>query len=602
MAARRPVAALIALSVGVLAYVTGEALPIGLLLSMAADLEVPATRVGLLVTAYGAVVVLATIPLTVLTRTVPRRPLLSVLLSGFVATTVIAALADSFWLVLAMRMVGAATQALFWAVVVPTAAGLFRPELRGRAVAVVFAGSTVGLAAALPAATWLGQIAGWRVAFLALSVVGLAAFATVAAVLPPSRADEGHAARGAVPDSRRYWLLVIVATLGTTGALVTYTYITTFVTEVSGMAADSMPVVLLARGVASLAGIAIVATIVDRWPRSVLTWTVAVQAAALLGLSAWGRGAIAAVVLFSLAGLAFAALTAAMGGRVLEVAPGRSDLAAAGVSTAVNVGISAGALVGGLLLSGYGVRSTALVGGLITALALALAILEQRPAVSLLVGAGARCAEGGAEGPEHEAEHGKDAEAEEQGTVQVHAHGGHQFAVERPAVDRVATQRLGQPDGVGERHHGGHGPDGGLQARADRPAGPARHERRDDEDGERTEHEYRGEQDHERERGFRRFEAVQQQGPGREPDRSGGAEVRGEPVGAQPPWGSRGDPQATGQHGGEIHRRRRRQVLRRGRLPVQEDHGCGDRRCHATSHQQGRRGYGQPKRTRAGDG
>ena len=397
MAARRPVAALIALSVGILVYVTGEALPIGLLLSMAADLQVSAARVGLLVTAYGAVVVLATIPLTVLTRTVPRRPLLSVLLGGFVAATVIAALADSFWLVLALRMVGAATQALFWAVVVPTAAGLFRPELRGRAVAVVFAGSTVGLAVALPAATWLGQLAGWRVAFLALGGVGLAACVTVAAVLPSSRADEGHAARGAAPDSRRFWLLVIVATLGTTGALVAYTYVATFVTEVSGLAADSMHVVLLARGVASLAGIAIVAAIADRWPRSVLTWTVAVQAAALLSLYGLGHGAVAAVVLLSVAGLAFAALTAAMGGRVLEVAPGRSDIAAAGVSTAVNVGISAGALVGGLLLSGYGVRSTALVGGLITVLALTLAIGEQHAFVKRSTATGKRSAPTGAD-------------------------------------------------------------------------------------------------------------------------------------------------------------------------------------------------------------
>jgi Arabinose efflux permease len=204
MAARRPVAALIALSVGILVYVTGEALPIGLLLSMAADLGVSPAQVGMLVTAYGAVVVVATIPLTVLTRSAPRRPLLSALLGGFVVTTVVIALTDSFAVVLVARMVGAATQALFWAVVVPAAAGLFRPELRGRAVAVVFAGSTVGLAAALPAATWLGQLAGWRVAFLGLSGIGLAAFATVAAAMPSSRADEGHAARGASPDHRRF--------------------------------------------------------------------------------------------------------------------------------------------------------------------------------------------------------------------------------------------------------------------------------------------------------------------------------------------------------------------------------------------------------------
>jgi DHA1 family inner membrane transport protein len=382
MAARRPVAALIALSVGILVYVTGEALPIGLLLSMAADLGVSPAQVGMLVTAYGAVVVVATIPLTVLTRSAPRRPLLSALLGGFVVTTVVIALTDSFAVVLVARMVGAATQALFWAVVVPAAAGLFRPELRGRAVAVVFAGSTVGLAAALPAATWLGQLAGWRVAFLGLSGIGLAAFATVAAAMPSSRADEGHAARGASPDHRRFWLLVGVATLGTTGALVAYTYIATFVTEVSGLADDSMDVVLLMRGIASLAGIAIVAVIADRWPRPLLSGTMAVQAAALLALVAAGSSAVVAVALFAVAGLAFAALTAAMGSRVLEVAPGRSDIAAAGVSTAINVGITAGALVGGLLLAGPGVRATALVGGLITVVALGLAVAEQRLAAT----------------------------------------------------------------------------------------------------------------------------------------------------------------------------------------------------------------------------
>ncbi len=380
MEAKHPVGALVALSVGILAYVTGEGLPIGLLLQMAADLEVSAASVGLLVTAYGAVVVVATIPLTVLTRQAPRRPMLSALLGGFVVTTLITALADTFWLVLASRMVNAATQALFWAVVVPAAAGLFRPKLRGRAVAVVFAGSTVGLAAALPAATWIGQLAGWRAAFLTLAGIGFAAFVAAAALLPSSRPDEGHAARGAAPDARRFRLLVLVATLGTVGALVAYTYISTFVTEVSGVAADSMHVVLLARGAASLAGIAVVAAIADRWPRTVVTWSVAVHAAALLGLYVWAEAPVAAVVLFSVAGLAFAALTAAMGGRVLEVAPGRSDLAAAGVSTAVNVGISGGALLGGLLLSGYGVRSTALAGALITAVAVVFAVAEQRRA------------------------------------------------------------------------------------------------------------------------------------------------------------------------------------------------------------------------------
>ncbi|MDG4798647.1 MFS transporter [Micromonospora sp. WMMD1082] len=377
MTGKRAVVALLALSGGTFLYVTNEALPIGLMLPLAADLAVPPSRVGMLVTAYGAVVVLASIPLTVVTRNVPRRRLLSVLLAGFVVTAVVSALASSFWLMLVARMAGAATQALYWAVVVPTAAALFPPHLRGRAVAVVFAGSTAALAVGVPAGAWLGELVGWRVTFLAVGGLGLAALMAIAALLPSTPAGRGHSARGTTPDARRFWLLVAVAALATTGALTAYTYVAPFVTEVGGLVPAAVGTVLLVRGVASMLGVLAIGPVVDRRPWLALTATVAVQSVALLALYAGGHLAIAAVGLVAVAGLAFAALTTALGGLVLEVAPGRSDIAAAAVSTAVNVGITGGALIGGLLLPGFGVRSTVLVGGLLSAAAVLLALGEK---------------------------------------------------------------------------------------------------------------------------------------------------------------------------------------------------------------------------------
>ena len=62
--------------------------------------------------------------------------------------------------------------------------------------------------------------------------------------------------------------------------------------------------------------------------------------------------------------------------RVMEVAPGNVDVASAGSSAAFNVGIGAGALVGGLLLPAYGVRTGVIVGGMITFAALAAVVSE----------------------------------------------------------------------------------------------------------------------------------------------------------------------------------------------------------------------------------
>ncbi|WP_203896983.1 MFS transporter [Virgisporangium aliadipatigenens] len=370
--------ALIGLCGGTFLYTTAEALPVGLLLPMATDLAVSPARVGALVTAYGAVVTVASVPLAALVRGVPRRRLLTAMLAGFVASSAVTLVTDTFALVLAARIATAATHALFWAVVVPAAAELFRPGARGRVVALVFAGGNVALFLGVPLGTWLGERAGWRAAFLAMAAAGAVVLIVVAALLPATPPEEGHAARGEAPDGRRFGLLVAVAAVTTTGAIAAYTYVALFVTEVSGFAPAAVAAVLVARGVASLLGVGVVAAVVDRGPWTTMVGTVAVQAVALVGLFAAGRQPWAAVALIAVAGLGFAGFTATLGGLVLRVAPGRSDLAGATVSAAVNVGIAGGAFAGGLVLPGHGPRGAVLVGAVLVGIALALALCERR--------------------------------------------------------------------------------------------------------------------------------------------------------------------------------------------------------------------------------
>jgi DHA1 family inner membrane transport protein len=370
------VAALLALAVAAFTYVTAETLPIGLLLLMTADLDVAPSAVGLLVTYYGLVVVVASLPLTHVTRRVPRRQLLASLLAVSVLATWVSAAASSYWVLLAARVVTALSQALFWSIVVPTAAGLFPPRVRGRVIAVVFAGSSLAAVLGLPLGTWLGQQAGWRTAFLGLSAFGLAAMVTIATCLPTAMPGGGHAARGTTPDARRYLTLMAMTILATTGTFAAFTYVAPFLTEVSQFPAAATGPLLLVRGVAGIVGVAVGGALVDRSPWVAMLIPVTAQATALLGLYALGATPVAAAGLVALSGLSFAALTTALASRVLQVAPGSADLAAAGASTAVNVGITAGALIGSILLPGLGVRSTALVGGLLSLAALGVALCE----------------------------------------------------------------------------------------------------------------------------------------------------------------------------------------------------------------------------------
>ncbi|MCM4081985.1 MFS transporter [Paractinoplanes hotanensis] len=370
--------ALAALSLGAFLYVTVETLPIGLLAAMASDLGVSESSIGLLVTAYGLVVVVVTIPLTRLTASWPRRRLLVVLLAVFAVATALSALAVNYPSLLAARVAVAVSQSVFWAVVTPAAAGLFPRHLRGRALSMVFAGSSTAPLVGVPLGTWLGQQGGWRLPFLALGLLGVVVLVVVLALLPESPPGAGDADRGTSPDAGRYRTLVVATAIMVAGAFVAFTYIDPFLTRVSGFEPTALGPILLLRGVAGLLGVLAAGLVVSRWGWPSWLAVTAIQAVALGALFVFGTGQAAAVAATALAGFALAGAASVLGVRVLEVAPGATDMASAGTSTSFNVGITGGALLGSALLTTSGPRSLALAGALLTVLALLVVLAEPR--------------------------------------------------------------------------------------------------------------------------------------------------------------------------------------------------------------------------------
>ncbi len=374
------VAALAALGGAAFCFVTGENLPVGLLPQLSAGLGVSLSAIGLLVTIYAVVVVAVSAPLTHLTRHVPRRPLLSGLLATFVLATLAASAAPSYgWLVVA-RVVIALAQAIFWSIVAVVAVGLVPPRYRGRAVAGVFAGSSIALILGVPAGTWIGQQAGWRLPFAVLSGVGLLDLAALAVLLPSTRATDGYAAAGTHPDARCYRLVLLTTALCVSGSLTAYTYVTAFLTRVSGLPLGAVAPVLLLTGVADAVGIGVNGFLLDRHPAVARVGPVVLLTGALFALFALGTCGAATVVLQACAGIGLSGEAIALQSHVLVVAPRRTDIASAWYSASFNVGIASGPVIGGLVLSTLGLRCTPLIGGVLALLGLTTMLAETRPA------------------------------------------------------------------------------------------------------------------------------------------------------------------------------------------------------------------------------
>ncbi|MCX5059900.1 MFS transporter [Streptomyces sp. NBC_00452] len=372
-AAWRRSAVVAALMLAAFTFNTAENLPTGLLSLMAADLRVSPTAVGALVTGYGLTVAVVSLPAARLTRSVPRRYLLAGLLGLLAAASWVSALGSiSYALVLAARVGTALAQASFWVLMGPVAVGLFPPGRRGRVMGLLSVGGSLATVLGVPAGTWLGGRGGWHAPFAVLGALALVSLVVVAALLPTSHPQEGHAAYGVAPDRRRFFVVVATTALSVTGVFAGFTYVVVLLEDVGGFGEDAVSGVLFAFGAAALAGVALAGPLLDRFPRATLTVPVATQAAALLGLYAAASSQVAAVALLMLLGASVAPVFMATQSQVLRVAPGRTESALAANSAAFNAGVAAGALLGGALLPLTGARGTFLAGGMLTVGALAV--------------------------------------------------------------------------------------------------------------------------------------------------------------------------------------------------------------------------------------
>jgi DHA1 family inner membrane transport protein len=372
---RRRFAAAGALGAAAFCYATSENLPVGLLPVMSASLRSSLSATGLLVTIYALVVVVTSAPLTYLARNWPRRFLLSGVLGVFVAGNLSAATAPSYGWLVAARVVTALSHAVFWSIVFVIAAGLFPARERGRAVAAVASGGTLALLFGVPAGTWIGQHAGWRVSFLAVSGAGLAVAAAVVVLIPARGPSEDHAAAGTHPDAVGYGLLMTATFLAVAGAFCAYTYVSAFLTKVGGLPAGDVPPVLLLGGAASLAGVGCSGLILSRHPRVGLVAPSGILAASMLGLYVLGTAGHVAAVLQAAESFGLAGVLVSMQARVLVVAPRGTDIASAWFSSAYNLGAATGPVIGGFVLS-EGLRTTALAGSLFASVALAVVLSE----------------------------------------------------------------------------------------------------------------------------------------------------------------------------------------------------------------------------------
>lgn len=359
-----PWVGLLTLAVAVFLSITIEMLPTGLLPDMSEELDVSEPQVGLLVSVFAFTVVLSSAPLMGLTRRLPRKSLLVVVLVVLAVSSVLTAVAPSYEFIVATRVLGGAAHGLFWSVVGAYAGHLVPKEQLARAVAITTAGGSLAFVLGVPLGTALGHALGWRLAFAGIAGLTLLGALLVAWLLPPVQhrlaAVEGAEHVSVRRDATLMPVIVVCVITGVVmaGQYAVYTYIAPYLIDVVGADESAVGPLLFGYGIAGAVGLLLAGTVLGRRPTRGLLISIAAVGLGVGALALAAATPLLAVGAFLLWGIAFGALPPMLSTRLLHSASARiRDAAAAFYTTAFNLGIGGGALLGAVLYDTLGLET-----------------------------------------------------------------------------------------------------------------------------------------------------------------------------------------------------------------------------------------------------
>jgi len=375
--------ALYALTAGAFGIGVTEFVIMGLLLEVSADLDVTISAAGLLISGYALGVVVGAPILGALTGRWSRKTLLLALMVVFTLGNLACALAPDYWSLMAARVLTAFAHASFFGVGSLVATGLVAPDRKASAIAVMFTGLTVANILGVPFGTWLGQAFGWRSTFLAVTLVGLAAFAVIALLVPRDDASQSQETEDnslAVLRRPQVLLGLLTTVLSWIGVFAAFTYIAPILTRITGFSESAVSPVLLVFGAGLIAGNLLGGRLADWRLMPAMLGSLAALSAVLFAMSFAVHDKVAAVIAIGLFGAAAFATVPPLQMWVLEKADGAGQgLASSFNIAAFNLGNAIGAWLGGTVIDkGPGLDAVIWVAGLVPLAALATALFARR--------------------------------------------------------------------------------------------------------------------------------------------------------------------------------------------------------------------------------
>ncbi|MFD1811729.1 MFS transporter [Rhodococcus gannanensis] len=383
---------LLALALGGFGIGLTEFVIMGLLPEVAGDFGVTEATAGHLISGYALAVAVGGVVLTAAAGRFDRKRVLMGLLVLFIAGNALSALAPTYDVMLAGRIVAALCHGAFFGIGAVVAADLVAPGKRAGAIAMMFTGLTLANVLGVPMGTFIGQQFGWRSTFWVITAIGVAALIGIATLVP---ASAGRGATGGLRTELRafrspqVWFSIAITILGFGGMFGAFTYIAYTLTEVGGFASTTVPWLLVLFGAGLVLGNTLGGRAADRALTATLVTTLVALTAVLVVFASTADSKPATVVSLVLMGAFGFATVPGFQMRIMNHAAAAPTMASGANIAAFNVGNALGAWLGGLAIAaGLGFTAPIWIGAGVTAAGLLVLLIatavERRSTTSRL--------------------------------------------------------------------------------------------------------------------------------------------------------------------------------------------------------------------------
>lgn len=377
--------AVLALTLCVSTLIASEFMPVSLLTPIAAGLQVSEGQAGQAIAVSGIFAVLTSLFIASATRGLDRRTLLLGLTGLMIVSGAVVAFAPSYPIFMVGRALLGFVIGGFWSMSTATVMRLVPEVAVPRALALLNGGNALATTIAAPLGSFLGQYIGWRGAFFFVVPLAAVTLAWQYFSLPsmPSRERASGVAAFKVLCRPQVPLGMLAVALFFMGQFALFTYLRPFLETVTAVDVTTLSLLLLGLGVAGLAGTYAIGLALKRTLYGLLVAMPLAMALIAGGLIVLGSSRASVAILLMAWGLTGTAAPVAWWTWVSKALPDEAEAGGGLMVAVIQLAITLGAALGGMLFDGWGYQTTFLASAALLISSALIAALASRKSRSV---------------------------------------------------------------------------------------------------------------------------------------------------------------------------------------------------------------------------